>query len=468
MLEQQIRPSLQERASASVGGLFGRFPAASSIVGALVAVIATNVLLRPRFETNDDTVMMYIADGTIFGEPSEHLVYTNVVIGKILAGLYSITTGITWYSLYLYAALAASFAVTLYLFATGPRMARREAIVVGSAVFVVTLYSWMNLQFTTTAAILASAGAVLYVFGPPDDVSLKLPLLGGLMAGVATMIRFEGALLPLAVFAPFLVVAAVSRGGRRLAAFVVPVLLIAGGANLYSASVYDDSAWTDFFEWNSHRALLHDTPRLDQPADDIEVLEAVGWSVNDAEIFNRWMVFDDEVFSDDAVRTVGELTSPGFEPLRLAKTVGLSGFLQFGVCLVALLVAIVLFGSTPRRDRLLYAGMIALAGTALTYLLITAKLPGPDHAPFAQPLHRGRWSGDPTSTPATRTDPGRHAPLASGGLACHRHRHGRGRPGCGGIRLGSSIRAQDRGPVRQPRQTRVVRPRWCIRPLGLR
>ena len=70
-------------------------------------VLAANILffalmawlLPMGFEENDDVMMCMIANGAYSGTPDYHLVYINVLYGMVLAGLYSLTTAIEWYTL---------------------------------------------------------------------------------------------------------------------------------------------------------------------------------------------------------------------------------------------------------------------------------------------------------------------------------------------------------------------------------
>jgi len=74
---------------------------------ALIVVLIFTVG-HPVFGANDDYAMMSIASGLIDGNPDAHLMFTNILIGTVLKFLYSFTTSVDWYGLYLILVLLVS------------------------------------------------------------------------------------------------------------------------------------------------------------------------------------------------------------------------------------------------------------------------------------------------------------------------------------------------------------------------
>src|SRR5574340_1257988 len=70
----------------------------------------------PYYETNDDLSMQLIASGSFTGQPSEYLVFTNVVIGWVLRILYETWNGPNWYMIYLLAVHFASLTALAFVF----------------------------------------------------------------------------------------------------------------------------------------------------------------------------------------------------------------------------------------------------------------------------------------------------------------------------------------------------------------
>ncbi|MBP9881018.1 MAG: hypothetical protein WAT27_18435, partial [Chitinophagales bacterium] len=72
-------------------------------IGIVVTIfIAVLMFMHPSYETSDDTMMNYIAAGTLNGEPSQYLVFSNYLEGVFLKWLFIRFPGINWYPLFLY------------------------------------------------------------------------------------------------------------------------------------------------------------------------------------------------------------------------------------------------------------------------------------------------------------------------------------------------------------------------------
>ena len=116
-------------------------------------------LLPIHFEENDDVMMCIIANGVYSGSPDGHLVFINAVYGWIIAGLYSLTTSIEWYTL--------SFCVLHVLAVTGIVyvVLKMNSCSLLKVAFLVFLYIYwvriiISFQFTTTAGLLCFSGCL--------------------------------------------------------------------------------------------------------------------------------------------------------------------------------------------------------------------------------------------------------------------------------------------------------------------
>ncbi|HET9316000.1 MAG TPA: hypothetical protein VFQ51_10440, partial [Vicinamibacteria bacterium] len=74
---------------------------ATSVLLSAGLVGASLVLFAP-FYTNDGAVMSMIASGTgVALRPDEHLVFTNVLVGRVVAALHARAPDVPWYGLHL-------------------------------------------------------------------------------------------------------------------------------------------------------------------------------------------------------------------------------------------------------------------------------------------------------------------------------------------------------------------------------
>ena len=171
------------------------------VLAANIVFFAVMAWLLPLgFEENDDVMMAMIANGSYSGAPDYHLVYINVLYGFVLAGLYSLTKAIEWYTLSFAVLHVISMSVLSYCLLTMPNRARWEKILWLVILYVLWARIIVALQFTTTAGLVCLAGCVLLLRGTP-----KSQWYGVAFVIVAALTRFLAAGLVGLLMAPILV-----------------------------------------------------------------------------------------------------------------------------------------------------------------------------------------------------------------------------------------------------------------------
>ena len=76
----------------------------------------TYTLCVPRYQSNDDVAMTLMAAGvTMAVEPTPHILFSNILLGKFLNLLYGLNLYIPWYALLQILVLFASHASFLYI-----------------------------------------------------------------------------------------------------------------------------------------------------------------------------------------------------------------------------------------------------------------------------------------------------------------------------------------------------------------
>ena len=112
------------------------------------------------FETNDDRYITSILSGVITGSPDAHAIYVNYLLTFPLALLYRITTNVPWYG-----GLLLLFQWLVYVSILDSAYSRCEkwihlisVTVVAGSFFLAYYYMAGLIEFTSTAALLASAG----------------------------------------------------------------------------------------------------------------------------------------------------------------------------------------------------------------------------------------------------------------------------------------------------------------------
>ena len=225
------------------------------VLGCNIVFFAVLAALLPMgFEENDDVMMCMIANGTYSGTPDFHLVYINVIYGAVLAGLYSLTTAVEWYTLSFAVLHILSMSMLAYCILTTPNRAKWEKVLWLLILYVLWARVIIALQFTTTAGLVCLAGCMLLLRESP-----KARWTGVLFVIVAALIRFMAAGLVGLLMAPIIVYTYRLNWRRYIA--VVVMLTVVVGCRVTNQMIYDcDPEWKYFRAYNQLRAQLNDNP----------------------------------------------------------------------------------------------------------------------------------------------------------------------------------------------------------------
>jgi hypothetical protein len=279
--------------------------------GLMTGAIACGVLagFTPRYETNDDAGMNAIAAGRMLVDrPDEHLLFSNVLIGLALKGLYRAAPSVPWYGGYLF--FVASLSLAAICFVCLRRGASLlELCLTSSFLCLAGAPFLIVLQFTRVAFLATMAGLLLLAGtvrdgAPARQAAWSIPFL---IAG--SLIRFESFLLACLVLSPmvlWMLWRARSDAGARVAVAVLAGAIALGFGfvgfnNWYYAR---DEAWRGFYKFNALRAAYTDFGRGAYNGQTKPVFASVGWTQADVEMLRNWCFLDRQRFNSDTLQTV--------------------------------------------------------------------------------------------------------------------------------------------------------------------
>jgi hypothetical protein len=261
------------------------------------------------YGANDDYYMMLIASGQIDGLPNPHLVYSNVLIGKILTSLYGLTLDINWYSIYL---LLALFISCLILLRAILNQSKEQSVpyLLLAIFFLFVPRMFFTVNFTSTAMMCAFAGLILLFESVPQSIH-KLPwgkLAGGvLLLTLSGLIRFQALGLTLLLFLPFLAMTLLKK--RALPLFFA--LLLVGGLTittyLLNQQAYaNDPEWGTYLAYNQERGAISGTPKLKNDVQHQAFWDELGWGESGYELFANWVFVDRDVFTLQSLQAINQ------------------------------------------------------------------------------------------------------------------------------------------------------------------
>lgn len=364
---------------------------------ALLPAVALTVFTA-SYQTNDDVVMRLLAEGNFVpgDEPLPYLMFINVIIGKILAIAYGITTAVPWYDLLLGGSMIASSAALVHVWAASGRKVEIIWALLFAAYFL--LPTFVNVQFSFAGLACAAAGIGLLLRPAMNDLGLESSrrhlLLGVALFVWGSLIRFPGAVL-MAIEAtvlalPFVIGIVRNRSERprlrgTFVAACVAVLLTVAGFGVNQFAYRQAPGWAVFHEYNILRLRLAEyiSPERINAETTYALAKRVGWSRNDFALFSNWFFTDPQLFSLTRVRQAerlfyGESTAPAedWRKVRMKRSVDLGveffnetrwAFLLMGVFVLA-------HGARPKLI-LYFAGMAATLGLLVVGISVTMKAP---------------------------------------------------------------------------------------------
>lgn len=275
------------------------------------------LLFQPYFETNDDNSMAWISEGGTSGY-SDHLVYINILYGKIIKMLNMLVPDIRWYSIVFFAILFCSFTSVVYVFLG--KMGKKRGIVCSLIMLTCfSYYGYVSVQFTRVAGI-ASAAGLLLVFGTLDrKIKPKiLPLgIGCSLAILGSLIRFNMFLMICAIISGLGVWKMIElyksdrwKKVQKIIPYILIMLAIVLTAvlgKIYDTYAYDaDHGWKEYREYDSLRSQILDYGFPDY-YENQEEYQALGLDANDIWYYQNWNFADPEKFNTEIMKEILEL-----------------------------------------------------------------------------------------------------------------------------------------------------------------
>lgn len=288
-------------------------PLLSAVLIVAVLFATTLAFITPHYNTNDDIGMCLMAAGVgISDAPDEHLIFSHVLIGRMLTALYRWRPNLVWYAWYLIGVQFAAHTGLVYSLLRLRTSPRRMA---GYLLYFATVgvYFLTTLQFTTTAFLAAQTGLALLISPARTRHCQGMATVGHLsslaLLVFAGLIRVHSLYLALVVGLPLLAYEwirrreATSRG--LLMATVGTALAVSTLLSEYDRQVYaSDPAWRDVLEWTSLVSPFVNYSAVSYTPATKPVFDRLNWSVNDLKMLQRWFWMDDEVYTKGALTTL--------------------------------------------------------------------------------------------------------------------------------------------------------------------
>ena len=339
--------------------------------------IGTALCFAQRYPFSDDPMMAMIANGMLGQQPSEYVVFMNVIVGLGLKGLSILAPSIAWHACFSATVLILSSSVI------GLLMVKcwgfwRGGLFYGATFAIFIFEYFFQIEFTTTATLACLAGLSLLLVAERNGQSLfsLVSVAALLLIWAGSLIRYDSAFMVIVLAAPALAFQGLLRGRYSWGLFLLLGFLGMIALRGFNDFYYDRSPdWKFYRMYNAERGQLHQTPKFQSFSDNEAVYRTIGWSENDAQIMSEdWLYQDLEVFSLDKLAYLNtHLVSPlRWGPAGTLLLIRSVTYLWMSFALMALLTYNML---TQKHHPLM--GFIILGSVfgSLYYLAWSARIP---------------------------------------------------------------------------------------------
>lgn len=351
-----------------------------SLVITSVLFLAFFSFFTPRFMVNDDVKMMMIVSGFLTGTPDEHMIFTNVIIGKTLKHLYSVSPDFNWYSSYLLATYYISTIFLLYsLLSLKSSKYRVFLFVIG---FIISeFYMLLYPTFTTASATAALAGIFLLLTCSINRQSTASIISGIFLLVLSGMIRPDSLYMLLVLALPLILWISWEKKSLKLIFFLGIAILIVFTTTLFNKFYYQqDKHWA--YHFNHTKIQLHQDPKFIYTDQTKPLFDKIDWSKIDYLMFKNWFLEDIEIYSNDKLLAL----TNGF-PFRIYPSEYIDHFLRVFFNLKYYLICnSILFGLCwiliPKSNRKYVFFSLVSSSFTIIYILLTYYLPPQGFVPI--------------------------------------------------------------------------------------
>ncbi len=278
----------------------------SVIFNSVILFIALCVY-KPFFEEIDDTHIAMLAEGA-YGANDGHLIYVNIILGKLYGILYSIAGTVRWHIVLQYVMIYLAYVAFVYI------MCKNRVTVGFTAVAVLSTFyeMYVSLQYTKTAAFLSAIGSILIFQAARKYYSEKKNTLSYIILAFVFMIyagllRFEALFIGLVPMLGVLLVEYLRSKEIKfyVKTFAGAILIVLALSVIDKVSYKTNDEWNKFTEYNKARTMLTDY-RYDVLYYERygEKLSKLGVSENDAFMILTYQFADTDVYSTEYLNSI--------------------------------------------------------------------------------------------------------------------------------------------------------------------
>ncbi len=343
----------------------------------IVVLAIALVIGDGKFSSRDDFFMSAVLTGAYGGEYDVHMYFVNVVYGYFLRPFYAVLPSVSWYSVFQYFTVFASFTALCYVVLE--RFGKRTGSVLAFLLLAcVAPDFYLHVAFTQCAGIATAAGILLFAIGNAEKKRNHL-ICGIVLMLAGFVFRKEMFLLGMPTLAALLFFTFIRLKTIWKSSLIALVVL----AFAYVAlGKFDSEHYKGDYEfyaaYQGPRAYFGDGAFYDDKSFEAE-LDERGLNSLDLTYLQAWYFYDKNVFSLDSMRHLIEIADrhryePNYAKFPAALVLVFSDSLMRGStwCWALLCLALIFFSN--KRNWWVPWVSIGLVAIPYTYLLLVSRV----------------------------------------------------------------------------------------------
>lgn len=296
--------SKNKQRDSKFAGIISAHPLITAVILCSVVFLAALIFCDPKYETNDDFWVDAVLSGALDGKYDPHLLFSNILLGYLLKGIYTLISVVSFYFVMLEVLGLVSMIIIVWL------LLKHNKAGIGLLASFILIACFSNdlfilVQFTKTAAAATAAGGFLFLEGiaAPDIKNRKTAAIpGALLFLIGSMLRID-CIYSVIVFLFIGFVFLVRK--RSFKEILTRLLLCAaligcayGLMMLSNVIIKSDPFYAGFSELNSYRISVSDVkhPEYDKYKTEFE---ALGVDKTDYKMLDNWSFTDFDVFTPE-------------------------------------------------------------------------------------------------------------------------------------------------------------------------
>ena len=355
----------------------------AALLTTLAFICSFVLIIPPDWHVGDDSTIAMVLNGLGWtDEPSEYVPFINIYLCKIIKWFSEHWPQWFWYSFFIFALTAISlFQILLMVF--DQKRPTSFLVTVLGLVFFVYFPLFVSISFTKTAIFLgvSSLFILLHLQNQQDSSHTKFKEIFGVLGFVlASLLRFNGAMLALTLCAPWLVYSLIKKPSvTKKLSLAISLGCLAALTGIFQFLHFKSYAqipdWANYMSSAKILSYFMDYYRDFTSSEMIEKLATVGIDNLDVKLIRHWLISED-ILSDSKLLKLKDLIPPPKMTLFEGAWAVLRWNFLKQATLILLSVSLGMFFVCKKRREclLMWSGAFVVAVYLKVYMKLPARL----------------------------------------------------------------------------------------------